>query len=208
MLTIRTTKASVSSAAGPSSRRRVALVDTLFELRRQIQKEGHERFDRWRPMLKRLAFRPGALNMAHYLALRKRDMRPVQEALTPRCVWCAVNSNPPYTPRTTATPSVSSRRCSASGPTSGPTTRQTSAPPLSPPGSSGTTANGPRLTSTPQPRGEILRHQVVLPTPGLKCSFALPICAGQRGVEAAVQYFSYLRASSAASLSSFSTNEA
>jgi len=34
-------------------------------------------------MLKGLAFRAGALNMAHYLALRERDMRPLQEALTP-----------------------------------------------------------------------------------------------------------------------------
>ena len=39
--------------------------------------------DRWRPMLKRASFRPAALNMAHYLALRKRDLRPIQEALTP-----------------------------------------------------------------------------------------------------------------------------
>ena len=59
------------------------LVDELFELRQQIAREGQEQFERWRPLLKRISFRPGALNMAHYLALRKRDLRPLQEALTP-----------------------------------------------------------------------------------------------------------------------------
>lgn len=60
-----------------------SLVDTLFELRKAVAEEGQKTLDRWRPMLKRAAFRPAALNMSHYLALRKRDIRPLQEALAP-----------------------------------------------------------------------------------------------------------------------------
>lgn len=83
MSTTRTKKALASSAPSSSVDEPVALVDSLLELRQQVEKEGQERFDRWRPKLKGLAFRPGALNMAHYLALRKRDVRPLQDALTP-----------------------------------------------------------------------------------------------------------------------------
>lgn len=45
--------------------------------------EAHHTMERWRPHLKRLSFRPSALNLAHYLALRRRDLRPFQEALVP-----------------------------------------------------------------------------------------------------------------------------
>ena len=58
-------------------------MDTLFELRETVAREGRDRFERSRPLLKRPMFRPAALNMAHYLALRKRDLRPLQEALAP-----------------------------------------------------------------------------------------------------------------------------
>ena len=60
-----------------------SLVDTLYELRREVAEEGEKMLDGWRPLLRRTTFRPAALNMAHYLALRKRDIRPIQEALTP-----------------------------------------------------------------------------------------------------------------------------
>src|ERR1700690_4429944 len=79
----RTKKVPTTSTADPAPDTSVTLVDSLLELRQQVEKEGRARFDRWRPKLKGLAFRPGALNMAHYLALRKRAMRPVQQALTP-----------------------------------------------------------------------------------------------------------------------------
>jgi pyruvate kinase len=59
------------------------LFDEIFELRQQVAAEGQAMFQRWRPELKRIAFRAGALNMAHYLALRKRDMRALQDALIP-----------------------------------------------------------------------------------------------------------------------------
>src|SRR5215831_17148661 len=58
-------------------------VDALLALRDEIAREGRRTFDRWRPALARSAFGPSALNMAHYLALRKRDLRAFQAALTP-----------------------------------------------------------------------------------------------------------------------------
>jgi pyruvate kinase len=58
-------------------------VDALLELREEVAREGLRTFESWRPRLARTMFEPAALNMAYYLALRKRDLRPFQEALTP-----------------------------------------------------------------------------------------------------------------------------
>ncbi len=58
-------------------------VEALLQLREEVAREGQRTFADWRPSLARTAFGPAALNMAHYLALRKRDLRPFQEALTP-----------------------------------------------------------------------------------------------------------------------------
>jgi pyruvate kinase len=66
-----------ASHVGPS------LVDELFALRQAVAREGRDIFERWRPALKHHASRSSALNLAHYLALRTRDLRPLQEALTP-----------------------------------------------------------------------------------------------------------------------------
>jgi pyruvate kinase len=60
-----------------------ALLTALLELRRAVAAEGQRAFDRWRPALARRASRLSALNLAHYLALRRRDLRPLQAALTP-----------------------------------------------------------------------------------------------------------------------------
>jgi pyruvate kinase len=57
-------------------------VDALLALREEVALEGQRTFDRWRPALARHAFGPSARNMADYLALRKRDLRPFQAALT------------------------------------------------------------------------------------------------------------------------------
>lgn len=59
------------------------LAARLFELRQAVAREGRDLFERWRPTLNHPAARAAALNMAHYLALRARDLRPLQEALTP-----------------------------------------------------------------------------------------------------------------------------
>ena len=56
----------IAPAPTEASTAQRTLVDKLWELRQQVAAEGQARFDRWRPTLKRLAFRPGALNMARY----------------------------------------------------------------------------------------------------------------------------------------------
>jgi pyruvate kinase len=58
-------------------------VDALLALRQDVAREGRQTFETWRRALAPAPLAPGLLNMAHYLALRKRDLRPFQEALTP-----------------------------------------------------------------------------------------------------------------------------
>lgn len=69
--------ASSSSAPGTS------LVAQLAELREAVAREGHDLFEPWQRALKSPTSRFAALNMAYYLALRARELRPLQEALTP-----------------------------------------------------------------------------------------------------------------------------
>jgi pyruvate kinase len=58
-----------------------ALLAEMRALRREVAAAGRARFARWRPSLSRPAFAPSALNLAHYLALRHRDLRPLQRGL-------------------------------------------------------------------------------------------------------------------------------
>jgi pyruvate kinase len=60
-----------------------ALLNELRTLRAQVCAEGDHTFDRWRPAIKRRSFLISGQNLAHYLALRQRDLRPLQAALTP-----------------------------------------------------------------------------------------------------------------------------
>jgi len=56
----------------------------LLEMRRvrdHVEHEGTEILAGWAPMLKRGAFEAGAANLAHYLAFRSLDLRPVQKPL-------------------------------------------------------------------------------------------------------------------------------
>ena len=56
----------------------------LAEVRRvrdHVREEGRQIFGRWEPMLRRGAFRDSATNLAHYLALREVDLRPLQKSL-------------------------------------------------------------------------------------------------------------------------------
>ena len=50
-------------------------------VRSGVASEGRDRFRRWRPSIRRRRFAVSALNLAHYLALRHRDIRPLQRAL-------------------------------------------------------------------------------------------------------------------------------
>lgn len=52
-----------------------------MELRHTVATEGEERYRRWQRYLRRLDFLPSARNLAHYLALRKHDLRPWQREL-------------------------------------------------------------------------------------------------------------------------------
>jgi len=50
-------------------------------LRGAVDAEGRATLAQWRPAIRRRAFLPAALNLAHYLAFRRRDLRDLQEAL-------------------------------------------------------------------------------------------------------------------------------
>jgi pyruvate kinase len=59
------------------------LLDALLQLRREIAAEGLGTYSRWQPYITKRAFCISALNLAHYLALRRRELRPLQTALMP-----------------------------------------------------------------------------------------------------------------------------
>jgi pyruvate kinase len=60
------------------------LLEQLTALREDVTSETQRTFERWRPKLRRAGFLPSALNLASYLALRRRDVRPLQDELS---VW-------------------------------------------------------------------------------------------------------------------------
>ena len=62
------------------SRARQALVETVA-LRREVAAHGRIIYQRWRPHIGRSRFAPSALNLAHYLAIRRHDLRPLQRRL-------------------------------------------------------------------------------------------------------------------------------
>ncbi len=57
------------------------LLGELVRLRTSVAADGKATFKRWRPELERRPFAVSALNLAHYLALRSRDLRPLQRRL-------------------------------------------------------------------------------------------------------------------------------
>ncbi len=57
------------------------LAQDMARLRREVALEGRTIHRHWRPGLERPAFAAGALNLAHYLALRRRDLQPLQRGL-------------------------------------------------------------------------------------------------------------------------------
>ena len=58
-----------------------ALRQRIQELREDVSAEGDALLARWKPWILRRDFSYSARNLAHYLALRKRDLRSLQEAL-------------------------------------------------------------------------------------------------------------------------------
>lgn len=60
-----------------------ALLEEVRGLRQRVADEGAAILANWEPQLSRSAYRASAVNLAHYLALRRVDLRPVQAALAP-----------------------------------------------------------------------------------------------------------------------------
>ena len=58
------------------------LLAALRQLRTAISLDGEKMLDGWRPGIARRAFRLSLANLAHYLALRRHDLRDLQDELT------------------------------------------------------------------------------------------------------------------------------
>jgi pyruvate kinase len=70
------------SAPAPESEIR-SLCGAVESLRDDVVAEGDEIFEGWRPQIERRAYLPSAQNLARYLALRRRDLRDLQQELMP-----------------------------------------------------------------------------------------------------------------------------
>ncbi len=57
------------------------LLAEMQQIRAAVAAQGARILARWQPMLERGAFAAGAANLAHYLALRQTDLRPLQQRL-------------------------------------------------------------------------------------------------------------------------------
>ena len=60
-----------------------ALLAALQRLRQEVTQESEELYRQWRPAIQRRSFLLSGQNLAAYLALRQRDLRPLQAALMP-----------------------------------------------------------------------------------------------------------------------------
>ena len=72
------TPAEMAAATDPNE-----LLAKLEDLRHAVAQEGEATLARWQPRIKRESYLRSGLNLAHYLALRRRDLRDLQEALMP-----------------------------------------------------------------------------------------------------------------------------
>lgn len=54
----------------------------VTKLREAVLEEGQQMYEEWLPLLKREDYRESALNLAYYVALRRRDIRSLQEKLS------------------------------------------------------------------------------------------------------------------------------
>jgi pyruvate kinase len=60
-----------------------ALLAAMQHLRQEVTQESEELYRQWRPAIQRRSFLLSGQNLAAYLALRQRDLRPLQAALMP-----------------------------------------------------------------------------------------------------------------------------
>lgn len=72
-----------TSATAIKPRSSEQLRGTLEQLRADVLDEGDELFERWRPRIKRVEYLPSAHNLAHYIALRRHELRQLQLELMP-----------------------------------------------------------------------------------------------------------------------------
>ncbi len=69
-------------AVSPDVRERAhEALGEVVALRRDTAAEGRKLYRSWRKRIARSSFAPSALNFAHYLALRRHDLRPLQRKL-------------------------------------------------------------------------------------------------------------------------------
>ena len=61
----------------------VELLNALIRLRRDVVRDAEAMMKTWRPLIDRPSTAPSIINLAHYLALRRHDLRPLQLALMP-----------------------------------------------------------------------------------------------------------------------------
>lgn len=65
----------------PATKSSSELLDDMLALRGAVAEEGRRIYAEWRPHIGRRSFHVSALNFAHYLALRRRDLRDLQPQL-------------------------------------------------------------------------------------------------------------------------------
>jgi pyruvate kinase len=79
----RTLPAGTPDAAATEAERVLHLLEQVTALRADVLAEAEPLFARWNARIENERFRPSALNLAYYLALRRRDVTRLQEELSP-----------------------------------------------------------------------------------------------------------------------------
>ena len=59
------------------------IIKQILALRANVVEVGEMLTKRWHPLVADTSFTQSALNLAHYLALRRHDLRPLQQVLVP-----------------------------------------------------------------------------------------------------------------------------
>ena len=60
-----------------------SILEQLVTLRAEVLKEATDLLEGWRPHIRKVSYHYSAFNAACYLALRRRDLRPLQKSLVP-----------------------------------------------------------------------------------------------------------------------------
>lgn len=72
----------IKSAAQPTGKKaNKSLYSELEHIRQEVVREGEAMFKIWKPLIKRSTFLPSAMNLGHFIALRRMDLRETQATL-------------------------------------------------------------------------------------------------------------------------------